>query len=189
MIEMYLVGTSGFIERLHMISELIRNGRSYCARHPNVETGLKCSRCEVFICPQCLVQAYVGERCPDCAKVRVPLGFELSITNCAVATCVGIVLACATGGLWGLMFLHLFRLPFLPWLVVIGIGYLIGECISASVNHKKGRYLQYMAGMCMGLSYLVAGLVTPLMFVHGFRDILFVAMLGIGVFVAAGRVR
>ena len=73
--------------------------------------------------------------------------------------------------------------------MVIGIGYLIGEGMSASVSRKKGTYVQYMAGMCMGLSYLVAGLVTPFVFAYGFRDILFLAVLGIGVFVAAGRVR
>ncbi|HEX2914551.1 MAG TPA: B-box zinc finger protein [Chloroflexia bacterium] len=39
----------------------------YCARHPEVETGLRCGRCDTPICPRCMVHADVGIRCPDCA--------------------------------------------------------------------------------------------------------------------------
>ena len=162
---------------------------SYCARHPQVETRLACSKCETLICPQCLVQTPVGARCPDCAQVRMPPTFELDLATYARAVGVGVVLAVVTGVVWSLIFFDLFRLPFLPWAAVIGIGYLIGGGINASVNRKRGRNLQYIAGACMGLSYVVAGLVTPLVFVYGFHNLLFLMILGIGVFVAAGRVR
>lgn len=39
-----------------------------CARHPSVETRLRCASCEVPICPRCAVDAPVGMRCPDCAR-------------------------------------------------------------------------------------------------------------------------
>lgn len=38
-----------------------------CARHPSVETELSCSRCGTPLCPRCLVQTEVGQRCPTCA--------------------------------------------------------------------------------------------------------------------------
>jgi uncharacterized membrane protein len=100
----------------------------------------------------------------------------------------GVVLAGVTGFLWGLLFFDLLRLPLLPWVAAIGIGYLIGEGISASVNRKRGRYLQYIAGAGMGLSFVVAGLVSPPVFVYTFHNLLFLAVLVIGVFVATGRV-
>ncbi|MBN9389452.1 MAG: hypothetical protein J0I20_15595 [Chloroflexi bacterium] len=40
---------------------------TYCARHPNVETLLRCGRCNTPICPRCMVHSGVGIRCPDCA--------------------------------------------------------------------------------------------------------------------------
>ena len=159
----------------------------YCARHPRVETRLACSKCEVLICPQCLVQTPVGARCPDCAQLRSLPTFELGPLILAKAAGTGVVLAGVTGFLWGLLFFDLFRLPFLPWVATIGIGYLIGEGISIVVNRKRGRYLQYIAGASMGLSYGVAGLVNPPLFVYTSHNLLFLVILVIGVFVAASR--
>ncbi|MFH1560741.1 MAG: B-box zinc finger protein [Chloroflexota bacterium] len=160
----------------------------YCARHPRVESRLACSKCETLICPRCLVQTPVGARCPDCAQLRRVPTFELDTMTFVKAVGTGAVLAGVTGFLWGLLFFDLFRLPFLPWIATIGIGYLVGEGISVSVNRKRGRYLQYIAGASMVLSYAVAGLVSPLVFVFTFPDIFFLVILVIGVFVAAGRV-
>ena len=39
---------------------------SVCYRHPGVETGLRCNRCEKPICVQCAKRTPVGFRCPDC---------------------------------------------------------------------------------------------------------------------------
>jgi len=36
-----------------------------CYRHPNRETGVSCSECGRGICPDCMVFAPVGIRCPD----------------------------------------------------------------------------------------------------------------------------
>ena len=161
---------------------------SFCARHPLVETRLACNKCETLICPQCLVQAQVGARCPDCARSRGLPTFELGVAIYSRAVGAGVVLAGVTGVVWGLIFFDLFRLPFLPSVAGIGIGYLIGEGISVSVNRKRGRYLRYIAGACMGLSFVVAGLVTPTLLVYPFHNLLFLVTLGIAVFVAAGRV-
>ncbi|KAB1986657.1 rhomboid family intramembrane serine protease [Streptomyces triticiradicis] len=37
-----------------------------CYRHPDRETGVRCTRCERPICPECMVSASVGFQCPDC---------------------------------------------------------------------------------------------------------------------------
>jgi len=39
--------------------------RMFCYRHPNRETGVSCSECGRGICPDCMVFAPVGIRCPD----------------------------------------------------------------------------------------------------------------------------
>ena len=40
----------------------------YCYRHPDRETGVTCSECGRPICPDCMVFAPVGIRCPDHAR-------------------------------------------------------------------------------------------------------------------------
>lgn len=37
-----------------------------CYRHPDREAGVRCTRCERPICPECMVNASVGFQCPEC---------------------------------------------------------------------------------------------------------------------------
>ncbi len=39
-----------------------------CYRHPGRESGVRCRRCEQFICPDCMITAPVGFQCPACVK-------------------------------------------------------------------------------------------------------------------------
>ncbi|MFF2325989.1 MULTISPECIES: rhomboid family intramembrane serine protease [unclassified Streptomyces] len=39
-----------------------------CYRHPSYETYVSCTRCERFICPDCMREAAVGHHCVGCVK-------------------------------------------------------------------------------------------------------------------------
>jgi membrane associated rhomboid family serine protease len=44
----------------------------HCYRHPDRETGRRCTRCGKPACGECLVQVSVGSQCLDCVKASRP---------------------------------------------------------------------------------------------------------------------
>ncbi|WP_077798754.1 rhomboid family intramembrane serine protease [Streptomyces sp. JHA26] len=69
-----------------------------CYRHPAVECRVRCTRCDRFICPDCMHEAAVGHHCPECVKegarsvrrARTIAGGRVSATP--VVTCALIAL-------------------------------------------------------------------------------------------------
>ncbi len=74
-----------------------------CYRHPNRETGVRCSNCERPICPDCMTTTPVGMRCPECANQRTRVRTIRSASDEPVLTyiLIGINVAVALGALLG----------------------------------------------------------------------------------------
>ena len=155
-----------------------------CYWHPNVDTGLSCSRCAKHICPQCMVQAPVGIRCKECGKaVRMPT-YDVKPTYYARAVGVAVVIAIGGGVLWAILNIILFGIPFVPGLIGIGVGYGAGELISLSVNRKRSMGLAWLAGGSVVVAFLISWLASP--FGFSIWGLLFII---IGVALAVQRVR
>ena len=119
----------------------------HCARHPNVETVLRCGRCETPICPRCSVITPVGARCPDCARVRRPPMYDLSGRYVwqALAAAVGLVVAGSF--VFGLALSIAGRSILLLGVLYVLAGIGIAEALSASANRKRGPRLQALAAV------------------------------------------
>ena len=137
---------------------------SRCYKHPDIETALRCGRCDRPICVKCVVQHPVGSRCEECAKMQKLPMFDVSPTYWAraVAATVGI----GIGGAFGLILVSILLVSLGPvgfyfrWLGLVGVGYLMGSGVSLAVNRKRGRGLQWLVGIGMVITYLV---VSPIL--------------------------
>jgi hypothetical protein len=52
----------------------------YCANHPNVETSLRCNRCNKPICPKCAIATPTGYRCKECVRGQQKI-FDTALTQ------------------------------------------------------------------------------------------------------------
>ena len=154
---------------------------TYCDKHPDTETNLRCGRCESLICPLCMVHTPVGVRCSDCARPTQLPTFEVSTGYLARAITVGLALAIAGGVFWSVFRSLLGLGPLLDGIAIVGLGYLIGEGISASVNRKRGRNLKFVAGGSMFAAFVVIAIFTASLSVF---DLLALAL---GIYVAVNR--
>jgi hypothetical protein len=135
-------------------------GATYCARHPDVETYLRCGRCETPICPRCLVQTPVGARCRDCANItRLPT-FDVTPVFFARGFAAAMAAGLVVGGIWGglkgpLGFGFIFAA-----LLGLAAGWAVSEAVSLATNRKRGLALQICAIGGVGLAFLVQDFVA-----------------------------
>ena len=153
-----------------------------CSFHPDVETGLACGRCGRYICPRCMVQTPVGSRCPDCARVTRHPTFDVQPSYYLRASSAGGVVGIIGGVIWGLVL----GVPFLPWLVAIGVGYFVGEAVSLASNRKRGTGLAVTAGASVALAVIVAMILVGWTIV---TSIFFLLSVALAIYIAVSRVR
>lgn len=114
-----------------------------CYRHPDVATGVHCTRCGRPICTECMVAAPVGHHCPTCvaearSEYRRGPGRRVAVAN-AKATSVTAVL-----------------------LVLMGVGYVL-EVISGgagAIVSGPGALRLVQLGGSVGLAHLPDGAVV-----------------------------
>ncbi len=108
-----------------------------CPRHPGVETALQCSRCEVAICPSCLVQTPVGARCRDCARIKRAPVYVLSAGHLLRAGVAAVVGGIAMGLVWALILLP-FTFGFFSIFIGAGLGYVFTRLMEFATGGKRG---------------------------------------------------
>jgi hypothetical protein len=130
-------------------------GPMFCAADPTVETYLRCARCEKPICPKCLIQTPVGSRCRDCAQLRRPPMFDIKPMGYVRAVGAGI-----GAGIGGSLLLTLVQsmVPFagfFGFMLMAGLGYVVGEAVSVAVRRKQGNALGIIAAVSAVVGLIV----------------------------------
>ncbi len=134
-----------------------------CKCRRQAETGLRCVRCSVPICPECSRSAPVGFLCRQCAdnKRDSPL-YQVSMGSLALgyAGSLGVALF---GG-WVMAYIGR-PLGFFGFLLAFVYGIVVGETGLRIVNRRRGLPIEIMAGVCAFLG-LVGGVLIDLVTRH-----------------------
>lgn len=117
----------------------------YCSNHPNVETNLRCNRCEKLICSKCAVHTPTGYRCKDCVRSQqkvfdtaVWYDYPLSFIFAGLVSYLGSLIAPRLG------FFVLFLAPL--------VGFAIAEGARFINRRRRSKYLFFTiaAGALIG---------------------------------------
>ncbi len=125
------------------------SGQVPCSYHPNVMTGLRCSRCGKPICPQCAVRTPVGLRCPDCAGVRGLPTYRTPASSLAKAAGAGLAVAVGTAILWRFF-------PEWQFYLCLLMGFGVVETIARFSGNKRGADLQFLAMGIVTIGFLLS---------------------------------
>ncbi len=155
--------------------------QTYCSRHSDTATSLRCGRCEDPICTQCMISTPVGFRCQECAQVRPSPVYDVSTAYLARALGVSLGIGAAAGVL--MVFLRLLLGGYLSGIALAGLGLAIAEAVSWAANRKRGRTLQYVAAGG------VAAALLALMVFGGALGLLEIIGAGVGIYLAVTRLR
>lgn len=127
----------------------------HCYIHPGRETGLRCTSCDRPICADCVRPAAVGQLCPECAKARRPVNYQVSWFNLAVSGVISVVYGVVVSFL-ALQILGLAGFFSLIISFMLGplAGNLLVRLLDRVTHNKRGRVLQVTVGVCYSFGAL-----------------------------------
>jgi hypothetical protein len=106
----------------------------YCYKHPSVETGLRCNRCERPICSRCAIHTETGYRCKECIREQQKVfdtatwyDFPVAIGLATLLSLIGSIVVTFLG------FFIIFLAPF--------AGFAISEVVRIIIHHRRNRTL------------------------------------------------
>jgi hypothetical protein len=114
--------------------------KMYCANHPNIETTLRCNKCEKPICARCAILTPTGYRCKECVRGQQKV-FETALwVDYPIIFVVVAILAY-------LISLVAFRLGFFIILLAPIAGGVIAEIARLVTRHRRSKRLFILAAV------------------------------------------
>ncbi len=144
-----------------------------CYRHPQRETGLRCTSCSRPICPECTRATPVGYICPECARERTPVNYRVGPAQLLVAGVVALVYALVVTFVAGVV---IGWAGFFGFIVAFLLGPMTGNALARLIDwatgRKRGRMLMIVVSVAyacgslpyIGLIILLGGFPLALLF-------------------------
>ncbi len=126
-------------------------GATYCYRHPQTETSLRCNRCNKPICPKCARRTPVGFRCPDCLREHEDKFYTGANTDYLLAVLIALPLSVVAGGLFTFILGRLSFFILFSLFVAPAVAGLIAETVRWAVKKRRSRYLGHLVAACLVL--------------------------------------
>jgi B-box zinc finger len=125
--------------------------KMYCANHPNVETTLRCNRCEKPICTNCAVLTPTGYRCKECIK-ELQKKFDTALWYDYPLIFIVVGVLAYIGSLISA------RIGFFTILLAPAAGAVIAEAARRVTRKRRSRELYILAAIAALLGCLPVGL-------------------------------
>lgn len=132
----------------------------YCYKHPAVETGLRCNRCERPICSRCAVHTETGYRCPDCIRGQQKIFDTARWYDFALALAVSLVLSAIGSTLSTLLGF---------WVIFIApaAGIVIAEAVRLVIHRRRNRALNKLVVAAVFIGGLIPGIPNVILLLSG----------------------
>jgi hypothetical protein len=155
-----------------------------CYRHPNIETGLRCNKCERYICTKCATRTPVGYTCPECIRSHQNRFFTGGLGDYAIAVIIAFPLSLIVAGIFSLL---IARIGFFSWIIAFVAapiaGGLIAEAVRWGVQKRRSRHLARIVAACLVVAVL------PFLLLHLFAGNMFGLIVpGILLFAGVGTI-
>lgn len=134
----------------------------YCANHPDVETLLRCNKCNKPICMKCAVQTPVGYRCVDCVRLQQNVYYTATSKDNLIGFGVAFVVTLVATPISAFLF-RMFP-GFIGFLVAFFTGSAAGsglaQIVRKAIDRRRGRNLRWfvLGGTILGI--LVGALIS-----------------------------
>jgi hypothetical protein len=124
----------------------------HCANHPNVETYLRCAKCEKPICARCRVSTPVGFRCFDCARLQVRPTYAVPADYYVKAALMSLGAAAISGIIMGFF-------PNFEFWAALLMGVVVPEAVAFASNQKRSPGLQMVAIVAIFVGFAISRVV------------------------------
>jgi hypothetical protein len=120
----------------------------YCANHTDVETSLRCNRCEKPICTKCAVLTPTGYRCKECVRSQQKTFDTAEWYDYIIAIPVAIILAFIGSRISSYIgFFTIFIAPI--------AGMIIAEAIRVVIRKRRSNKLFFAAAAAAAVGSLI----------------------------------
>jgi hypothetical protein len=163
-----------------------------CYRHPDRETGLLCVQCGQPICTECVRPAFVGQLCPECAKDRRPVNYQVTPRTLSTAGPISVLFSVLFNTLAFYAFAFV-PFIFLSFIAAFFVGPMIAELtlriLDRVTGNKRGKEMQTTVSISYGLGALAVAFVLGVFSLPFLLWAPWAVFVGVGIATLIGRLR